>query len=190
MSEARAEVSKLGERNVPEAAPARLVAHEFAHAWWAPSDPLTEHRWLSESIAEYSAMRYLEHRFGLWTAHDWLEKKRESALAAPPLLGHGELDRGSMYQRGPHLLYDLEQEIGRSALDEVLAHLGRDRPRVTADFMSALADVAGDEAARYFDGTMRSGPGPWRDEPEAAETSASAEAGDAEDADGADDAED
>lgn len=36
-----------------EAASAKFMAHEFAHAWWHSGDPHTENRWLSESMAEY-----------------------------------------------------------------------------------------------------------------------------------------
>lgn len=167
-SEGREEVAQLEE--IPEYGPARHIAHEFAHAWWSPADTLTEHRWLSESVAEYLALRYVEHAFGLLPAHDLLERKRERAEAAGPLLGVGGPNRDSMYQRGPFLLFDLEEEIGRTKLDEVLRRLGHNPPHVTEEFMATLSEVAGPEAAAWFDAKMRGGPGPWEEkkEPEAA----------------------
>jgi hypothetical protein len=160
--EAREEVAQVEE--IPESGPARHIAHEFAHAWWSPADTLTEHRWLSESVAEYLALRYVEHAFGLLAAHDLLERKRERAEAAPPLLGGGAPNGDSMYQRGPFLLFALEEEIGRVKLDEVLGRLARNPPRLTEQFMVMLSGVAGPEAASWFDGKMRSGPGPWENQ--------------------------
>lgn len=160
-SEGREEAAQLEE--IPEYGPARHIAHEFAHAWWSPADTLTEHRWLSESVAEYLSLRYVEHAFGLPAAHDLLERKRERAEAAQPLLGVGGPNRDSMYQRGPFLLFDLEEEIGRSKLDEILRRLGHNPPRVTEEFMAVLSEVAGPEAAAYFDAKMRGGPGPWQE---------------------------
>jgi hypothetical protein len=172
--EARDEVEKAGLTEVPEFSAARLVAHEFAHAWWASGDPLTENRWLSESIAEFSSIRYVESAFGLARANEFLERKREPALGAPPVLGTGEVHRNTIYHRGPHLLFDLEQEIGRSLLDEVLARLARNPPRATEGFMSVLGEVAGKDAVTYFDTTMHSGPGPWREDEEDKEEQAAA----------------
>lgn len=44
-----------------ESAAAKFIAHELAHEWWScpPCDPRTEDRWLSESMAEYVALRYI-----------------------------------------------------------------------------------------------------------------------------------
>ena len=42
----------------------RLIGHEFAHAWWSVAGPQTEDYWLVESLAEYSAGRYVEHFAG------------------------------------------------------------------------------------------------------------------------------
>lgn len=172
--EAREEVAQVEE--IPEYGPARHIAHEFAHAWWSSADTLTEHRWLSESVAEYLALRYVEHAFGMLAAHDLLERKRERAEAAQPLLGVGGPSRDSMYQRGPFLLFALEEEIGRARLDEVLARLGRNPPALTEEFMAVLAEVAGQDAAAWFDSKMRSGPGPWeeREDPAAAEAGSTA----------------
>lgn len=167
--EAREEVERTGE--VPEWGPARHISHEFAHAWWSPADTLTEHRWLSESIAEFMALRYVEHAFGLIAAHAMLERKRPRAEAARPVLGAGGPSGDSMYQRGSFLLFDLEEKIGRTKLDEVFRRLAAKPPSLTEEFMAMLAAVAGDEAVAYFDGTMRSGPGPWK-QPAAGDTAA------------------
>lgn len=163
MAEAREAVEAL-EEELPEWGPARLVAHEFAHAWWSPADPLTEHYWLSESVAEYVALRYLEAEFGLETAETYWASKLERAVGATPLLGEGRPSGNALYQRGPMLLRELEQRVGRDTFDRVIARLAGAAPRETAQFMSVLAEEAGPEHADWFDALMRTGPGPWRDD--------------------------
>ena len=138
-----------------EAELAQFMAHEFAHSWWSPCDPRTEHRWLSESIAEYVALRYIEVAFGPNARDKALAIKRESAAKAGPLLGAGEREDAELYNKGPLLLADLETKIGRARIDSLLAELAHHPPHVTAEFMRALAARAGDEAASAFEQSMR-----------------------------------
>ncbi len=139
----------------PEAEVARWVAHEFAHAWWSPCDPGTEHRWLSESIAEYVALRYLEAAMGRSALDEALAIRRDRAQKAGPLLGAGVRDDAELYSKGPLLLFDLEKRIGRVQIDKLLTGLARHPPHVTAEFMSALTALAGEGAVREFEQTMR-----------------------------------
>jgi hypothetical protein len=134
---------------------AHFMAHEFAHAWWAPCDPRTEDRWLSESIAEYIAIRYIEATMGSGSREVALSAKRSEAAKAGPLLGAGERGYSELYNKGPILLFDLEASIGRTSMDNLLARLAQHPPRTTAEFMRALSEVAGEESTRKFDEAMR-----------------------------------
>lgn len=136
--------------NYPDYGPASLVAHEFAHAWWSPADPLTDNYWLAESLAEYSSMRYTEQAFGPKILELRLKKKREEAKSAPPILGHGRPTHADLYSKGPLLLFRLQDDIGRQKMDRVLAILGRNPPHVTVDFLEVLGQVAGPKAAEEF----------------------------------------
>lgn len=136
--------------NYPDYGPASLVAHEFAHAWWSPADPLTDNYWLAESLAEYSSMRYTEQAFGPKILALRLKKKEEESKGAPPILGHGRPTKVDLYAKGPLLLFQLQHEIGRQKMDRVLAILGRNPPHVTDDFLEVLARVAGTKAAAQF----------------------------------------
>jgi hypothetical protein len=136
--------------NYPDDGPAALVAHEFAHAWWSPANPLTDNYWLAESMAEYSSLRYIQHAFGDKVFQGRLEKKRIAAKGAPPILGHGRPTKIDLYQKGPLLLFQLEADIGREKMDKVLAILGRNPPHTTEDFLKVLSDVAGAPAAEHF----------------------------------------
>lgn len=140
---------------MPEKDSAQYMAHEFAHAWWAPVDPTTENRWLSESIAEYVALRYIESAFGVGARDELLDGKRPLAAKAGPILGRGPLDDAELYNKGPLLLFELEAKVGRSSMDKVLAQLARHPPSVSSEFFQTLAAVAGEAAAQEFVAAMK-----------------------------------
>lgn len=136
--------------NYPDYGPAALAAHETAHAWWSPADPMSDNYWLAESLAEYSSMRYIEHAFGPRILALRISRKKAESKGAPPILGHGRPTRIDLYAKGPLLLFQLQDQIGRQKMDRVLAILGRNPPHVTDDFLSVLAKVAGPKAAGNF----------------------------------------
>lgn len=133
-----------------DVAVAGFVAHELAHAWSPPVDPNSEDRWLQESIAEYVALRYVEHALGSQVRDSVLAAKRERAAGATPLLGLGPRSNAELYDKGPLLLSWLEQRIGRDLLDDVLRGVAQRQPTRTAAFLAILADVAGETAAAEF----------------------------------------
>ncbi len=136
---------------------AATVAHELAHAWWAPADPFSEDYWLAESIAQYASWRYIEATFGTEKLYADLKKAREAIKDAGPVLGHGRASRLVLYTKTPLLLKDLEQQIGREQLDDVLVKLSRNPPRKTQEFLDALRGIAGDQAAADFEAALRAG---------------------------------
>jgi hypothetical protein len=135
--------------------PAKYVAHEFAHAWFSPADPLTEDYWLAESLAEFASMHYIEAAFSRADMLEMLERKWETAAKAGPILGKGRPSKNALYQKGPLLLFDLERRIGRPAMDRVLARLGHQPPHYTHEFLDALRAEAGDDAAKEFELKLR-----------------------------------
>jgi hypothetical protein len=143
------EISEIGR--------AATVAHEFAHAWFAPADPFSEDYWLAESIAQYASWRYIEATFGTGRLDTDLQKARDAIKDAGPVLGHGRPSRLVLYTKTPLLLKDLEQQIGREQLDSVLVKLSRNPPRKTHEFLDALRGVAGDRVAAEFEAALRAG---------------------------------
>jgi hypothetical protein len=152
-SDARDEMKDI--KSVDDLGPASLVAHEFGHAWWWAANPLTDNYWLAESMAEYSSMRYIEHQFGVAKRDELLAKKRERAKEAGPILAGKRPTKLALYQKGPVLLFELDDRIGRAKMDRLLAMLARNTPHVTADFLAALTEVAGADVAREFEAKLR-----------------------------------
>jgi hypothetical protein len=153
-SDARDEMKDI--KSVDDLGPASLVAHEFGHAWWWAADPLTDNYWLAESMAEYTSLRYIEHQFGVAKRDELLAKKRDRATDAGPMLAGKRPTKAALYQKGPILLFELDAAIGRDKMDRLLGVLARNPPHVTGDFLKALTDIAGADAARDFEGKLRS----------------------------------
>jgi hypothetical protein len=133
---------------------AGYLGHEIGHGWWNVGGPTTEDYWMSESVASYVSWRYAE-KLGMGPTAEELAKVREACKTIGPILGNGRPSGQAVYTKGPVLLVDLEQRIGRPAIDRVLGELGRNPPRVTADFLAVVAKIAGADAARAFEADMR-----------------------------------
>jgi aminopeptidase N len=139
----------------PENEQAKFIAHEFAHEWWATGASDTEDRWLSETLAEYVGLRYVESAFGTGTRDAFLASMRDASKDAGPVLGPGRRSDEVLYQKGPLLLFALEERIGRERLDHLLASFATKPPQTTAEFLQALSRTAGEEHAREFERSMR-----------------------------------
>jgi hypothetical protein len=139
----------------PESEVARFIAHELAHEWFATGASDTEDRWLSETLSEFIALRYVESAFGRGIRATLLASMRDATKDAGPVLGAGRRSDMVLYQKGPLLLIALEERIGRERLDGLLAGLAPKPPQTTAEFLQALSRTAGEEAAREFEQSMR-----------------------------------
>jgi hypothetical protein len=140
---------------IPEEGPTRLLGHEIAHAWWWRGDPNTEDRWLFESMAEYSAMRFIESELGMEKRNVLVERKHKPAETAGPVLGRGRGNTAAVYQKGPLLLIGLEEKIGRPAMDKFLRALADNPPRNTAAWLTTLQASAGPQVREEFEKALR-----------------------------------
>jgi hypothetical protein len=137
-----------------ESSPARFVSHEFRHAWGDTPSTVWSDYWMSESVAEYFALRYVEATLGKAELDKMLERKRKGVETAGPLIGVDRKPSGAgLYNKGTLLLFELEAKIGRPALDRILVR--RDPPDTTPEFLAALADEAGAQVAKEFEAKLR-----------------------------------
>jgi hypothetical protein len=134
---------------------AHHIAHELAHAWWSVGSPVTEDDWLNESFADYSGLRYVEQAFDVAARQSVLDEARADAEKAGPVIGAGRPSQQALYAKGPILLFDLDARIGREKMDRLMGRIGRDRPRHTAEFLKALADIACPDVAADFERRLR-----------------------------------
>lgn len=107
-----------------------VTAHEVAHQWWAHQvigGDVQGSTMLSESLAEYSALKVLEHEYGaakmrrflLEELNGYLSGRQNESRAENPLLlveGQGYI----RYQKGALVFYALSDYIGEDRLNGVL----------------------------------------------------------------------
>lgn len=110
----------------------RRVAHELAHQWWGdrlgPARTAPGATVLTETLAEHSAGRVLERRFGpeggralrRWESETYFRYRGRVGGEEPPLREvTGETDYVA-YFKGPVVLRAVEGLIGRERLDAIL----------------------------------------------------------------------
>ena len=108
-----------------------VTAHEVAHQWWAhqvvPAN-VQGGEFITESLAEYSALMVLKHKYGdarmrRFLRHEldrYLAGRGSEAKAEQPLL---RADGAAYvhYQKGALALYALQDAIGEEAMNDALA---------------------------------------------------------------------
>lgn len=106
------------------------TAHELAHQWWAHQVVGAAGQgatMLSESLAEYSALTVMEHRYGPEAAQKFLHRELDNYLRGRgverkkevPLM-YVEDQPYIHYRKGSLCLYALRDYIGESAMNEAL----------------------------------------------------------------------
>jgi hypothetical protein len=122
-----------------------IEAHEVAHQWWG-SLVLTagdQDEWLSEALADYSALLYLEKKRGRKAMEDVLQDYRDSLVkkdakgnsieSAGPITwgfrlestGSNEAWRAITYDKGAWIFHMLRQRLGDAQFLKMLAELRR-----------------------------------------------------------------
>jgi aminopeptidase N len=113
-----------------------VSAHEVAHQWWAHQEVpanVQGGEFITESLAEYSALMVLRRKYGAEKMRRFLKYELDRYLA-----GRGTEQKGEQpllradgaayvhYQKGAHALYALQDVIGEKAMDDALsAFVGR-----------------------------------------------------------------
>jgi len=137
-----------------------VTAHETAHQWWGHQivgANVEGSQFLSESLAEYSALMVTEHRYGPHRMRPFLKQSldvylrgRQRTADEQPLAVTPRIDQDYVrYQKGSLALYALKDVIGEDAVNRVLARLLReygfksDPYPTTLDFLAMLRAEAG-----------------------------------------------
>lgn len=160
----------LEDRNLPVAERAEwqgryfreiLQAHELAHQWWGNQVSFDNYRdeWLSEALANYSALLYLEKNHGIKSVELVLEeykrrlivedKEGKSPDGAGPLVFGMRLRASDpvawhavMYGKSSWVLHMLRKRLGDAPFLKMLGQLARDyitQPLTTEDLRRAAA---------------------------------------------------
>lgn len=142
--------------------PYRILAHEVAHNWWshAVEFPRRVDGWLREGLATYSALLFIERRYGTAMMREELERSRRVALAtgvAEPLdRGFTMEDRELVYPLNYHksafVLHMLRRLMGLRSFTSFLQSIqqAHDARPASADEIRRLAEEAHGEDLSWF----------------------------------------
>jgi hypothetical protein len=107
-----------------------VTAHELAHQWWAHQlvgGAVAGSNMMSESLAEYSALRIAEHKYGDDQMHKFLKHELDGYLRGRASEAHKEppivlVQREAYvwYQKGSLVLYGLADYIGEDKVNLAL----------------------------------------------------------------------
>ncbi|RDV11507.1 hypothetical protein DXT99_24560 [Pontibacter diazotrophicus] len=130
------------------------LAHEVAHFWWHRGDALTTEKWLSESFAEYSEYMFVRHDQGEDKFNEIMKNLAERSEKLPALLGNDRFSPqgdGLIYVKGPYLLNQLENKIGRDKFQEFLVELNRKKVETTTDLLMVLESISSAQVRKEFE---------------------------------------
>jgi ABC-2 type transport system permease protein len=107
-----------------------VTAHELAHQWWGHQligGDVAGSNMMSESLAEYSALRVAQKKYGEAQMHKFLSHEldgylrgRSTETRKEPPLGQVQREAYVWYQKGSLVLYALSDYIGEDTLNLAL----------------------------------------------------------------------
>ena len=140
-----------------------LVPHEAAHQWWGSvvSTQHPEDRWMTEALANYSALLWLEKKKGFKEVEHVLSGYREELLAKPlgtsresagPIVWGERLETSAIpeawrvvtYDKGTWILHMLRRRLGDPAFLAMLKELRRRyefRSLTTAELVALVREL-------------------------------------------------
>ncbi len=129
------------------------ITHEFAHFWSTGANPLSPHRWLDESIAEYIAWKYIEEKFNTKYLRKFLDTTEKEAVTIPPVYikGNNEIPKHAvMYRKGVYKLFKLEQMIGQQTMFLLLEKWFNVKEKNSENFLKQLEAISGTQISENF----------------------------------------
>ncbi|MBY0146194.1 M1 family metallopeptidase [Neobacillus niacini] len=144
------------------------VVHETAHQWWysmVGNDEVKE-PWLDEALATYTTTRFMLEEYPEYGAAQLEMRKhmtegtesfeKQDIFIGSPVDKFTNIGSYSqlVYQKGALMLENLEKEIGKEKMDELLQNFFKEYQygvATSSDFISVFSEELGPEAKEYFE---------------------------------------
>ncbi len=141
-----------------------FLAHEIAHQWWGQGVTWkTYHdQWLSEGMAQFSAILYLEKKYGerafsliLKKLSDWtVRKSKWGAISMGSRLSYFDFDayQAIIYNKASLVLFMLRDYLGEGLFFKCIREFFERHKygsSSTADFMNTLEEVSGVDLSQF-----------------------------------------
>jgi len=136
------------------------LCHETAHFWWHLADVDSPDDWINEGLAEYSAFRLSEKRFGRAFSESLVKEYRQHAKTCRTVQSIAETEGDSpdryinRYEKTTLMFIEARTRFGEQALDRLLnrIHARSDgKMKITTSlFLEAAGKELGEEAKEFF----------------------------------------
>jgi hypothetical protein len=130
-----------------------FVCHELSHFWSRRAESSGPENWLNEGFAEYVSGREVRRARGEAAYASLVTSWDERSRGQPPIWTASATRRPNAavaYRKAPFLLHRLEARVGRETMQSILRRYMVDGIRTTPDLLRAIAQLAGEDAARWF----------------------------------------
>ncbi|HJR63795.1 MAG TPA: hypothetical protein VJ803_08815 [Gemmatimonadaceae bacterium] len=137
---------------------ARFVCHEVAHYWSSGAVSSGPENWLNEAFAEFVSARYVRASVDDSAYAGIVRQWREQGADQPPVWSPGSTTRPNArtaYRKAPFLLHRLEERVGTAVMDQILERFMVEGMRTTPAVLEMIGQVAGPEAADWFEEQLR-----------------------------------
>jgi len=134
--------------------------HEMAHFWWSVADSSTPDDWINEGLAEFSAFRLSEERFGKAFAETLIDEYRKHANESQTSDSIAETESSSpdryvsRYEKTTLLFLEAQRRYGREPLDRFFKALytrfAGTRKATTPRFLEEVGTHMGKDAQAFF----------------------------------------
>jgi hypothetical protein len=136
----------------------RTLAHEIAHQWWGNLvHPVGEgERWLTESLAEYSAFLYMQHSHGdkevMSDDHDFLLTQIQDCTPIRKTSFDTPNYDNMIYHIGPYVYHTLRYIVGDQEFLSILRTLVKNHANrtVTVEDFIQISEQVHKESLRWF----------------------------------------
>ncbi len=139
----------------------RYFAHEFAHLWWYKADVSTWEDWINESFAEYSALMFIRKKHGQEVFKNIIERMEKAMEDTPPVWDFDRMGEDHrvvqkvLYNKGPVLLFELEQIIGHKEFVNFCSELITNNIRTTSELLKLLETTKGQDVSENFEKMLK-----------------------------------
>lgn len=130
------------------------LAHEISHFWWNRGNDFTMEKWLGESFAEYSELMYIRNIQGQDNFQEEINYLEKEVKNLPSLLQSDRFGKNwsdLLYEKGPYLLYQLEEMLGEEKFIKLLSNLNEKEVSTTDAFLNELEEIASVETRNIFE---------------------------------------
>jgi Peptidase family M1 domain len=132
----------------------KTLAHEISHLWWNKATVSNWEDWLNESFAEYSSILILRNKYGESNFIKNIKRLENIIKDLHPLYKlkrENTINQNVITYKGAHLLYELENRIGRKVFADFLKSVHNKKIKKTSELLKLIKNELGIEIKDFVE---------------------------------------